>query len=418
MDQISSILNNFAFVIGVILSFWWIYTPVLLYVVLRDSLETYNTAKYLSSLKWVLLQVKIPRDVHRSPKAMEQVFAALHSVQVKVKKRERYFKGKVSDWFSFEIVGRNGSVNFFIRMLEAHRNLVESQVYAHFPEAELIQTPDYMTDLPGVVPDNQYDIAGGELALTKEDAYPIKTYFEFEESGGAKEDIKRIDPLASLTESFGAIQSGEFIALQVLFRATGDDWIKKGQAAIDKLMGKEAKLGKPDLLSRSILGIDALIPGGGAGEEKKEEKKKDEKKFSDLNPGAQEAIKAIERSFGKLAFETGIRFVYIAPRDRFNKGRVGGVTGAFKQFSTQNLNGFKMGFGPGGKWPFKEQKEYRSKVWLYDLFRQRTFPLKPFVLTTEELATIYHFPDVGVEAPTLERIEAKKGEPPFGLPVV
>jgi hypothetical protein len=41
----------------------------------------------------------------------------------------------------------------------------------------------------------------------------------------------------------------------------------------------------------------------------------------------------------------------------------------------------------------------------------------PFVLNTEELATIYHFPGRVAETPTFGRIEAKKGEPPSNLPI-
>jgi hypothetical protein len=39
------------------------------------------------------------------------------------------------------------------------------------------------------------------------------------------------------------------------------------------------------------------------------------------------------------------------------------------------------------------------------------------VLNTEELATIYHFPGMVAAAPTIERIEAKKVEPPPNLPM-
>ncbi|MDZ4229552.1 MAG: hypothetical protein U1C53_00250, partial [Candidatus Veblenbacteria bacterium] len=40
-----------------------------------------------------------------------------------------------------------------------------------------------------------------------------------------------------------------------------------------------------------------------------------------------------------------------------------------------------------------------------------------FILNTEELATLYHFPVVTVKAPLVKKTEAKKAEPPFGLPV-
>jgi hypothetical protein len=42
---------------------------------------------------------------------------------------------------------------------------------------------------------------------------------------------------------------------------------------------------------------------------------------------------------------------------------------------------------------------------------------KPMVMTTEELATLFHIPGQVATTPTLERIPSKRGEPPANLPV-
>ena len=39
------------------------------------------------------------------------------------------------------------------------------------------------------------------------------------------------------------------------------------------------------------------------------------------------------------------------------------------------------------------------------------------ILNTEELATIYHFPTTFVEAPALQRLGSRRGEPPAELPI-
>jgi len=41
----------------------------------------------------------------------------------------------------------------------------------------------------------------------------------------------------------------------------------------------------------------------------------------------------------------------------------------------------------------------------------------PFIMNTEELATIYHFPGEVSKTPSLSRISAKKAEPPTNLPI-
>jgi hypothetical protein len=39
------------------------------------------------------------------------------------------------------------------------------------------------------------------------------------------------------------------------------------------------------------------------------------------------------------------------------------------------------------------------------------------ILNTEELATLFHFPNFLVQAPAVERVEAKKAGPPTDLPI-
>jgi len=50
-------------------------------------------------------------------------------------------------------------------------------------------------------------------------------------------------------------------------------------------------------------------------------------------------------------------------------------------------------------------------------YRDRSFATGKFVFNSEELATVFHFPDMSVKAPNLIRIEAKKGEAPPNLPI-
>lgn len=38
-------------------------------------------------------------------------------------------------------------------------------------------------------------------------------------------------------------------------------------------------------------------------------------------------------------------------------------------------------------------------------------------MNSEELATMYHLPDMSAMSPAIGRIEAKKGGPPLNLPV-
>ena len=196
-----------------------------------------------------------------------------------------------------------------------------------------------------------------------------------------------------------------------MFRPAGDNWVKKGQEVVDKLMGKKGKA-KRDLLSDVIFGIDEMLGGGAP-------KKVEEKKEEHLSPGKQEVLKSVERKFTKLGHESGIRLAYIFPKNMFHITHLAAMNGAFKQFASPSMNSFKLNryTTPPIRGFLYKQIAYRRKVVMYRKLRERLFVKKPVILNIEELATIYHFPDVSVKSPLLPRVEAKKGEPPAGLPI-
>ena len=426
MNSFLLILNTFKEFLSLFTSIWWVWLPVFLYFISYFVVQNYTSLKYRLSLEWVLLEIKIPKEVTKSPRAMEQVFAGLHGVySLPIKWPAKFFKGQMPHWFSFEMVGKGGEIHFYIRTQKKYKNVVEAQVYAQYPEAEVYEVPDYINDMPMHLPNDQYDLWGTDLILNKEDAYPIRTYPDFEEKSAGKEDVKRLDPMASLSELFTTLHAGEQIWVQIMGAPTGDGWVKRGQLVLDKIMGKEASSLTGNLLSDAIFAIDSAISGvvpSPVNEKGEKIEKKKEKERVSLSPGKQDIIKAMEKSWDKLGYQTGIRFLYIGPKDNFQQSHVAGIVGAFRQFSSQNLNGFKMNkytltFAKG---LFKKSKLFNKKISIFQAFRERKLfgtGFTPFVLNTEELATIFHFPDVGVRAPLLPRVETKRGEPPVGLPI-
>jgi len=415
MDQFSFVLNFLETILWLLAGYWWIYLPVFLFFVLITAFQLYTKIKFIQSIKWVLFEVKIPTDPGKSPKAMEQIFAALHgTLPPPIIWRNKFFKGTMVNWMSFEIVGAGGETHFYVRAPEGLRKLVQSQIYAQYPDSEITEViDDYVNYLPRSIPNDAYDLFGAEFTLTKEDFYPIRTYPEFEEKSSGPDYVKRIDPLASLSEVLASLEAGEFLGVQLIIRPAREAWVKNGQEEIDKLQGKKPKVGS-NLLSDLVFEIDKIIPGHL--EIKKEDKKPEQ---TQLTSGKQEAIKMAEKKMSKLGYQCGIRFMYVGPRESFHRGHISGAVGVFKQFALQTTNGFKLN-GPSitaDKWPFKARKEYNKKLLCLNKYKNRSLPIKEFILNIEELATIYHPPDIGVKSPLLPRVEAKKGEPPAGLPI-
>ncbi len=415
MDQFSFVLNSLQSALWFLAGYWWIYLPVLLFFVLIISFENYTRLKFTKAIKWVLFDLKIPLDPGKSPKAMEQIFASLHgTLPPPIIWRDRFFKGKMVNWISFEMVGIGGETHFYVRTPEPFKKLVQSQIYAQYPDSEITEVvEDYVDLLPASLPNDTDDLFGAEIVLSKEDFYPIRTYPEFEEKSSGPDYVKRIDPLASLVEVMSSLEAREFLGVQLIVRPTGDGWVKKGQAAMDKLQGKKPKAGE-SMLSNLVFGLEKAIPGHV--EVKKEDKKPEQ---TQLTSGKQEALKSAEKKMSKIGYECGIRFMYSGPRETFHRAHISGVVGVYKQFALQTINSFKLN-GPtitAAKWPFKAQKEFNKKIFLLNKYKNRSLPAKAFILNIEELASIYHLPDVGVRSPLLPRVEAKKGEPPVGLPV-
>lgn len=402
MEITESVLNA----LNLAVRFWWAYLPLILFIVLINTWASYTRAKFLGSLNWVLLEIKFPQELATSFKAAEQLFAGLHGIFIKpLTWDERFFKGKLPEAFSLEITGGNGEVRFYIRTLESYRNLVESNIYAQYPEVEIRVVSDYVNDVTSMIPNDDYDLWGMELELTKENFYPIRTYTYFEEVGQFGKEKKIIDPLSSLSEILGSLKLNEHLWIQFLIRPVGADWTKPAEGALDKLLGREKTEGEE---------VPRLKP---------------------LAPGERSIAEAIGLKISKFGFETTLRFVYVGHKDIFSTAYGAAVSGAFKQFGTQNLNGFKANIAsiPIVLWPFKfmvywplklipypgaKKKAFRKKKRLFRNYKERSFTItsKPFILNTEELATVYHFPSLEVKAPLLERIEAKKGTPPAGLP--
>ncbi|OGN08259.1 MAG: hypothetical protein A2750_03755 [Candidatus Yanofskybacteria bacterium RIFCSPHIGHO2_01_FULL_45_42] len=418
------IFISFKTAFSLLVDYWWLYLPILLFALLITGYQDYTREKYIASLGWVLLEITLPPDVVKSPKIAENIYSGLHGTYSKpLSWKKKFFEGKVPEWFSLEIVGNGGDIKFYIRCTETVRNLVEAQIFSQYPEAEIKIAEDYVSLVPDE-PNEEYDLFGTELMFTKDDAFPIKTYPFFEEESG-KDEFVRTDPLAPYLEVLSSLNAGEHIWLQLIIRPTGGEWVAKAKAVVDKMTGKKPEVKEP-FVGSVINAIDALISGGPS-----EAVKKEDKEFSlqKLTPRQKFTLEQVEMKISKLGFKGGHRLIYIAKREAMNKARVPTVIGMFKQLYANDLNTFK----PNGytvtvadgylAWLFPsnrgfgaDQQEYKRKVNIIDAYKTREFVHHNNILNTEELATLWHLPGIGVKAPLLPRVEAVKGQPPAGLP--
>ena len=409
---------------------WWIVLPIPIWKVFFLVWEEYIDLMWSNSQNSIVLEIVPPADTEKSPKIMEQIFHGLHT-HSSLNKFEEYCGWRTSqDKFSFEIASHSGSVHFYIRCPAMARNNVEAQIYAQYPDTEVFQVEDYVwSNVPKILPNAEWDVWGTTLRLVKEDQLPIRTHTKF------KEEITgvMIDPLSSLTEVMSAVGKNQNIWLQLVFTPIAEkEWHPQSVEYINKLIGKNQTkktkksffgyLGElfvlPGNILRGMLVKEAELVSPEMGST--EENEKEDFNINRLSPDEQERVKAVYENIAKIAFKTTMRFVYIGRRENFNKALgVAGVMGAIKQFGDTNLNAFYP--DPRSKtfalYHFTESRLAFRQRRIVQNFRDRSFSHGGFVFNIEELATVYHFPDISVKSPNVSRIDAKKGSAPANLPV-
>ncbi|MDP3947364.1 MAG: hypothetical protein Q8Q41_01580 [bacterium] len=398
---------------------WWVVIPLALFFIFRDLWLLYIQTQYVKAISWMLLEVKIPKNILTTPKAMEQIFAAAHGTYSHgIRFFEKWWDGKVEDWMSFELVGYAGGVYFYIRLPSKYRNLIEAAIYAQYPNAEINAAPnDYLELLPASLPNEVYDLSGMDIVLAREDAYPIRTYPYFE----AIVEEQRLDPIAAVTEVMSKLKEGEMILIQILVRPVGEAWKKKAEELIAKLIGTKSskQFGLMSWISVFLRNLIFAIFVYPLWPDEAAKSEGPPNMLSSLTKGQKDVVEAIEEKIAKIGFETGIRFIYIDRRDSFTRANVAAVNGAFRQFDTQNLNRFRPDLHTLTKvhQPFKARRERSRKKMIFVNYRTFTMSKKVSILNIEELATIYHPPIVTVAAPMLQRLESRKGGPPPTLPI-
>ena len=383
----------------------------------------YRRMLFISKIKWSLIEVKIPKEIFKSPLAMELVLMNAMHYGSYGEWYEKFFLGRVPNWFSLEIVSIESNVYFFILTPVKYRganfkDLVEAQIYAQYPQVEINEVPDYTEAVNLDGPEN-WKLWGTEFVLSKADPFPIKTYIDYGVDRAVNlEENQKIDPITGLIETFGSLGEGEQMWMQIL--------IRKAQKRFKDPKKWFGKCSWTDVGKEEIENFKAKF----------KPKEKGEQPIR-MSPGETSALEALERSINKPGFDCGIRVLYLAKGGKFKLSNVTGVINLFKSYSTTFLNGFKLSNKTGFEFPWQDYKGIRStelKREILDAYKLRSYfypphdkkldfkaltkiKRAPFILNSEELATIFHFPGSVVETPTFKRMIAKKAEPPANLPI-
>ena len=423
----ADIFRQMGSILSVVFSVWFILFPPLLYFLFNILWMLYIQGQYASGLKWVLLEIVPPRDVEKSPLLMESIFHGFMGVIKTPTAAESMIKGEFPASFSLEIASLEGQVHFYVRTQVGFRNLVEAHYYAQYPGVEIIEVEDYVHLVPKTIPNKDWDLWGVDFKLLKPDLYPIRTYKFFEETVTGK----MIDPLAGLIETMAKMGPGQYLWLQYIITPIKENWgPEHGQLTVDEFLGKKKEEQKGILrgLFSDILDVFYNIPKVLLAQEVsfaagKEADKKDEAPVEfRLTPGEKDVLKALQTNMGKSMFRTRMRHLYIGRRETFSKPTgVSAFIGGIKQFNDFNLNSLvpdDMSKTYANYFMTEERTRFRQRRILRRYITRDTDPQSTrFLFSSEELATVFHIPDMAVLAPALTRVAAKRGSAPANLPL-
>lgn len=414
-----SILEKFFTDPNLLLTLKWLYyasyivVPAALVYVAWEVWVYYVRALFFAKTDMVLLEIKLPREIFKSPKAMEFCIAAMYQTGGEGNWYEKYWLGKVRAVTSLEIASIGGSIHFFIWTRKALKNVVEANLYSQYPGIEIYDVPDYT--LPVSYDPTIQSMWASEFKLGKGDHFPIKTYIDYGMDKDPEEEYK-IDPLTPIIEFMGSIPKDSQVWLQIIIRAhKAEDFDSATGKMVDLKWEKAAKKEIDDIVAKT-----------------KGEKDKEGKMIPGTNRQVteieKETITALGRSISKKGFDAGMRAIYIAPKESYSPSNIGGITGGIMHFNS-HLNEFKTENGSDEKWKYLIWKDRSPKTRdgerqeMLDAYKRRAYFYKPYkrsvvmVLNAEELATIYHFPGGVAATPTFARIESKKSQAPSNIPV-
>jgi len=394
----------------------------------------YRQERFIMGIKWTVLEIQVPRDVIKSPAAMELIFSNAFYHQSKKGFWEQFIVGAPWLWFSLEIVSIDGRVHFYVRTPSRVRDLVETQIYAQYPQAKVLEVDDYAFNVPQYKKDGDWNVWGCEFAKLKEDFLPIKTYKGFGDDmkTAIKEEYK-IDPITPTIEYLGSLPKGQQVWMQIIVRqsikkyhshATGGhvDFYKGAVEFLEKMLAPYTRTQKND----NVVGTFGKQVG--------------------LPKHLEPIIKSVTDQLGLIHFDCGIRVVALADKkliseDQFNNLRRS-VRLIFRQFAQPYSNELNRINSTQFDAPWSDPTGLaltKVKKRILNFYRLRTLFHPPlqfsmkypglldiffpsgrpqvFVLSTEELATLYHFPGMVSETPSFKRIESKIAKPPSNLPI-
>jgi len=307
------------------------------------------------SLEMVTVEVKLQKDNEIKIDAADQMFSSFSSL----KKSGFWSFLEVDDVIAFEIVAKKAEIRFYVSAPNRIIDLVEKTIYSYYPNADIKKV-----DEPNIFNEDG-KVSFGALVTKSDPYFPIKTYKELP-----------TDSLSAITSAVSKLSDNEGAIIQILIRPADGKWKSAGKSYVASTKKNEAN---------------------------------PEKATFKTDP---KTLEKIDDKCSRSGFETTIRFVVSSPNKDIADLHLKNIKTAFTQFSS-DLNSFS-----GAKILFKGGFMIN---FIYKFFPIIDLGFWPFgkhisILTSDELASIFHFPNKTVETPHIQWLKAKTAPVPSDVP--
>lgn len=446
MEILKSILPNFSEIFHYAYLFFgeyygWVFFVWGIFLLLKLEYLEEIQGQFVTSTEWVFLEVRVPKENTTSTMAVESIFTQMHALHRSLTWEEVWVQGHFQLWYSLEIVSLGGKVSFIIRSPKRYQHLVESAFYSQYPGAEIREVADYMANYKynAYSDNNDTEFFGTEFKLSENDVIPIKTYKDFEHPS-AEEKI--IDPLTNVIEVMERLRPHEIMALQIMIQPIqNNEFEGRAKLKIKELIGEDVPhhtsfiglLMTPFEWFAKFSYKDTLL-GGGHGHGHDENKPKNN--WLSMTEAEKERVGLVEKKINKACYQTKIRLMYISPKEQYDKIMRFELIGALRHFSPGGGSGTHNTiksdsaiwtkvdplFSQQLEGPFLKSETSKRRYWFLKGFKNRSMYVgaKKFLLSVEEIATLFHFPitQEGKAAPAqVQAVESKTSRPPANLPI-
>ncbi len=297
-----------------------------------------------SSLEMVTVEVALSKDNEIKIDAAEQMFASLSSL----KKSGWKSAFDIEEAVAFEIVSNRADIRFYVSAPAKIIDLVEKTIYGYYPSADIKRV-----DEPNIFTENG-KVAYASLVQKHATYMPLKTFKEL-----------ATDPMAAITSALSKMADEEGAEVQLLIRPARSKWSKHGKSYVSSVKKTEADPEKATF-------------------------KTDQK-----------TLEKVDEKSSKPGFDTTIRIVVSSPSKTLADAHLKNIKTAFSQFNS-DLNSLSS-----PKWVIFKGGFMINFIYKFFPIIETPVFKRTSIFSSEELATLFHFPNKTVETPHIHWLKAK-----------